>query len=600
MQQFKVFISSAQKEFASERLALYEHFKADALLSTFFEPVLFEHLPATSQSPNKVYMDEVGQSQIYLGMLGVDYGYEDPDGVSPTEHEYDHATSLQLDRLAFIKGGSSIVRHEKEKAFISKIQNEVTYKRFETISELITEVDKALVILLKDKGLIQFTSFDDSLHPTARFSDLDVSKIENFVGIARARRGFPLREGSPEKVLSHLNLLQNSQLVNSALLVFASKPQQFFPTAIVKCAHYHGLEVAKPIPAHKVFQGDVFEQIDQAVDFVLSKINVSVGTRSESNQTPIEYEIPRAAVTEAIVNAIAHRDYTSNGSVQVMLFADRLEVANPGRLAPELSISKLKIEHSSYPTNPKLAECMYQAGYIERFGTDTGEIFRLTKEADLIEPIIELEEGFKVTLWRPSAQRLYLPDKRQTSTGQVTDHVTGQVDEGIRRVLLVIYGEMKSAEIQNDLQLKHREYFRENYLLPALDQGYIVMTIPDKPNSSNQKYRLSEKGITVKNSLFIHLQPQPTDHVTDYVTDHVDELVKRLIRVLSKSQSRQELMEILDLRHVPNFRKNYLNPAMEAGYIEMTQPDSLKSTRQRYRLTEKGLALKRSLKNKSK
>lgn len=100
----------------------------------------------------------------------------------------------------------------------------------------------------------------------------------------------------------------------------------------------------------------------------------------KSNQAPIHYEIPRAAVAEAIVNAVAHRDYSSRGSVQVMLFTDRLEIVNPGHLAPELSIPMLKIEHGSYPTNPKLAECLYQAGYIERFGTGLGEIFRLSKE----------------------------------------------------------------------------------------------------------------------------------------------------------------------------------------------------------------------------
>ena len=120
------------------------------------------------------------------------------------------------------------------------------------------------------------------------------------------------------------------------------------------------------------------------------------------------------------MNIIVHRDYTSNGSVQVMLFNDRLEVSNPGRLAPELSIHKLKTKHASYPTNPLLAECMYQTGYIERFGTGTLEMIRLSEEANLEEPDFNIDEGFKVVLWRPSA----LTDQ---VTDQVTDHVTDQV-----------------------------------------------------------------------------------------------------------------------------------------------------------------------------
>ncbi|MGB4843273.1 MAG: DUF4062 domain-containing protein, partial [Ferruginibacter sp.] len=400
MQKQKVFISSVQKEFAAEREALYRHFKTDALLVIFFEPILFERLPAASQAPNKVYIEEVAQSQIYIGLLGVDYGYEDAAGISPTEHEYNHATALNVERWIFIKGDGGLKRHEKENSFIRKVGEDVSRKRFNTMAELIDEVNKAAVAFLQHKGMIAYKAFDAALHATATLNDLEEEKIQNFVRVARAKRGFPLREGAASsQVLTHLNMLQEQQLTNSALLVFGNKAQQFFPTAIVKCVHFHGLQVQKPIPDHKVFGGDVFEQVDQAVDFVLSKINVSVGTRDKAVQAPIGYEIPRAAVTEAIVNAVAHRDYTSNGSVQVMLFADRLEISNPGRLAPELSLAKLRTQHTSYPTNPLLAECMYQAGYIERFGTGTLEIIRLSHEADLNDPDFNIDEGFKVVLW---------------------------------------------------------------------------------------------------------------------------------------------------------------------------------------------------------
>ena len=105
-----------------------------------------------------------------------------------------------------------------------------------------------------------------------------------------------------------------------------------------------------------MYKGTVFDLVDQAVDFVLSKINLWVGTRQAGSQVPVEYEIPREVVTEAIVNAVAHRDYTSNGSVQVMLFADRLEIWNPGALPPSLTLEKLRQPHGSMPANPLLAD----------------------------------------------------------------------------------------------------------------------------------------------------------------------------------------------------------------------------------------------------
>jgi predicted HTH transcriptional regulator len=101
---------------------------------------------------------------------------------------------------------------------------------------------------------------------------------------------------------------------------------------------------------------------------------------------PVEYEIPREVVAEAIVNSVEHRDYTSNGSVQVMLFADRLEVWNPGALPPSLTLEKLRHPHGSVPFNPQLAEPLYLTKYIERMGTGTGDMIRRCREVGLPEP----------------------------------------------------------------------------------------------------------------------------------------------------------------------------------------------------------------------
>ena len=112
------------------------------------------------------------------------------------------------------------------------------------------------------------------------------------------------------------------------------------------------------------------------------------------------YEIPKEVVTEAIVNAVAHRDYTDNSSVQVMLFADRLEVMNSGRLPPPLTVEKLRVAHQSLPTNPLIAESMYLLRYIEKMGTGTVDIIRRCAEAGLPEPEFEAAAGFITRIWR--------------------------------------------------------------------------------------------------------------------------------------------------------------------------------------------------------
>ena len=117
--------------------------------------------------------------------------------------------------------------------------------------------------------------------------------------------------------------------------------------------------------------------------------------------------------------------YTSTGSVQVMLFADRLEVWNPGTLPPTLTLKQLRRPHASVPGNPLLAEALYLTKYIERMGTGTGDMIERWRE------------------W---------PGRKGGAT------------------------------------------FRTPSPPPAPALGAMEMTIPDKPNSRSQKYRLTNKG----------------------------------------------------------------------------------------------------------
>lgn len=495
----KIFISSVQKEFAKERQMLFTYLHSDALLGLFFEPFLFENLPATDQKTDTAYIREVSKSDIYLGLFGSEYGYENRDGVSPTELEFDEATVQHKTRLIYIKGDNTVVRNPKMSALIQKVGLDVIRKRFNSESELLSSVYASLVNYLKEKEYIRSGPFD-AAPSNAKLVEIDENKVTAFVARAKAVRNFPLSPAaSVVEILTHLNLIYSDQLTNAAMLLFGKNPQRFILSSEVKCTHFHGTEVAKPIPSYQVYKGDVFELVDQSVDFVLSKLSIEVGTRESANQVPTKYEIPRAVVSEAIVNAIAHRDYSSTGSVQVMLFADRLEIWNPGTLASSLSLSQLKIHHGSFPVNPLLAEPMYLAGYIERMGTGTRDMVNLCVAAKLKEPEFALDDGFRVTLWRPTGRATGKITGQVT--GQATGQATGQVIEEIRRVILVFEGEMKSAEIQNSLQLKHRETFRDNYLSPAIEGGFVELTIPDVPTSPNQRYRLTAKGKTLKRKI---------------------------------------------------------------------------------------------------
>ncbi len=113
MKRIKVFISSVQTEFANERQSLFDYLHSDPLLGLFFEPFLFENLPASDQRADAVYINEITKCDIYLGLFGASYGSEDAEGISPTEREFDEASRQHKTRLIFVLGDSGLQRHAK-------------------------------------------------------------------------------------------------------------------------------------------------------------------------------------------------------------------------------------------------------------------------------------------------------------------------------------------------------------------------------------------------------------------------------------------------------------------------------------------------------
>jgi len=287
-------------------------------------------------------------------------------------------------------------------ALIRKAGEQLIRRRFGSVPELTAALYASLVEHLERKGILRTRPFDASACPQATLSDISEEKVQWFLARARGERRYALAEKTPKaELLAHLNLLDAGQPTHAAVLLFGRDPQRFLLTSEVKCLHFHGTEVRKPAPSYQVYRGTVFDLVDQAVDFVMSRLARAVGTRAQGPEAPVEYELPRDAVAEAIVNAVAHRDYASNASVQVMLFSDRFEVWNPGELPPPLTVEQLRRPHASIPHNPLVADPLFLARYIEKAGTSTLDMIALLREAGLPEPGFRQEGGmFVQTLWR--------------------------------------------------------------------------------------------------------------------------------------------------------------------------------------------------------
>ena len=380
-------------------------------------------MPAQDRNAHDVYIDEVKKCDIYLGLLGKEFGYEFEDGSSPTQQEYEAATYHGKYRLIFLLNVDK--RHYKVNQLIATVSDSLIYGRFSSYSELVGDVYASLITFLLEKGELRTEPFDKSENIQAKLIDISDEKIDWFLHKAKLERGLALDSNtSKEKLLTHLNLFNEGKLSNAAILLFGVQPQRFFISSEVKCAHFHGVIVEKPIPYYQVFKGNLFDLVDQAVNFVLSKIDYAVGIRSQSAVAPTAYEIPPTAIEEAIVNAIAHRDYDSLASVQVMLFADRLEIRNPGQLPPALTFETLKNDHSSYPRNPLIAESMYLTKYIERMGTGIQDIIKHCLEYGLPEPDFKMTDTFVTTIYRKQGIAF------EKVGGAILDKIENDIEKG--------------------------------------------------------------------------------------------------------------------------------------------------------------------------
>ena len=393
MRKYKIFVSGVQKELKAERRAVKDFILSDPLLSEYFDVFLFEDSPAKSKSAEAVYLGEVRKSDIYIGILGQQYGATGKSKISPVEAEFKEAKKPQKTILFYIKGENGQNDKKRDKDIqrlikeISDSREGFSRKRFNNIEELTGLVHASLIDFLKEEGIVGRGAFDERICVDAKMSDIDEEKVRWFLKVAKAARKYPLKQDAPiENVLTHLDILRNGKLTNAAILLFGKNPHRFFIQAEVKCLQFSGTEVKKPFVNYQVYDSNLFEQVDKAVAFVLDAIKFPVIQKAGSTRFDRPYEIPEFAIQEAIVNAVTHRNYNKTSGVQVMVFADRVEVWNSGSLPSELTVEDLKKPHTSFPSNPFIANALYLADYAQRAGSGTLEMVEQCRDQNVPEP----------------------------------------------------------------------------------------------------------------------------------------------------------------------------------------------------------------------
>ena len=233
-------------------------------------------------------------------------------------------------------------------------------------------------------------TWDDVPMPGVGLKDLDGRTLESFRRRAAdsERLSQDILDESDAEVIEKLRLREGEYLKRAAVLLFHPAPGRFVREAYVKIGYFRGPELLY----QDVIEGDLFAQVDRAMDLLYSKYTKALISYDGIYRVET-FPVPKEAMREAVINAVIHRDYASTSPIQIRVYDHRITLWNPGQLPPDWSVEQLTGEHSSRPHNPGIAYAFFRAGMIEAWGRGIRRIAHACETAGNPAPEWKIEPG---------------------------------------------------------------------------------------------------------------------------------------------------------------------------------------------------------------
>jgi len=497
MNKIRIFISSVQKELEPERLAIASLIGTDPFFLDHCEPVLFDREPISGEKASKPYLDCLDTCGVYLLLICREYGK--PHGeLSATHHEYRHAQLRKLPTLVFVKGSDDDSMASKTQEFFEEIKRDrYTYRRFIDRLDLKTEVRNALIKLLKEKFSVTPTDKEEktgeetleavspfeSLQTDVPWAELDESAVRKWLLAIGDLTDTDASADSLQHCLHTRGLLWRQQQSGShfalaAGLVFLGKnPSARLPHCKILLDAYKGSEIDPRPLDQATLSMPAPAAVDRVVDFVNKNTRHPPVIQNLRRVALDEY--PEKAVREAIVNAIAHRDY-EDGSRHIMVevFHDRVVVASPGFPPKPLTVAKLlKGNYRPCSRNPVIAQSLATLGLMEQRGTGMARMRAAMLDHGLDAPHIETQDGyFQVILTGPGddLKRLRVPDGAGVSI--VPPSIEEKLNDRQKKILQRVMkeGYVTSGWCRSKLNISYNTAFLD--LKGLVELGILVQT----------------------------------------------------------------------------------------------------------------------------
>lgn len=454
-----VFVSSVQKELEDERLIVQNLVNTDAFLSAYCTPVLYEMEPASPDKALEGCLQSLDGCQVYLLMVGIEYGTP-VDGLSITHAEYRRAKKKKLPVLAFIKGDRNIKREDGTAKLLAELDADgPKYKRFGNVIELQKEVRTALVKLLKDRFGIAPTSDENQIaeqtieatssfesQPLARlrWQDLDHDVLRRLIAVAENRDAGSLSAADLMSGASARGLAWRDQdtgetyATAAGIVLLAKDPSMVFPQCRILADAYRSTEPDGDPRDHEDIRAPMPLAIDRAIAFI------DRNTRHPMRIVGLDRlrldEYPVDGLREALVNAVAHRQYEDAGRKIILeIFADRVTLLSPGLPPRPLTLANLrKGKYRPCSRNPVLAQCLSYFHRIEERGSGFRRMHDQMLDHGLDPPLLSTDTGyFQITFPGPgdNIERLRVPEKRLLVTRAVEAQLNERQKKAMREVL---------------------------------------------------------------------------------------------------------------------------------------------------------------------
>ena len=246
--------------------------------------------------------------------------------------------------------------------------------------------------LLRKQGL----KWDGTPEPYTKLKDLSDNAFNLFKERASETERFyeNIQEDSNEDILEKLNLIApDGNLKKAAVLLFHPKPDKLFTGASSKIGFFRSDD---DLAFQDEVKGSLMEQAEKVIDLLLTKY-LKAQITYDGLQRKESFPVPPAALREAVLNAIVHKDYASGIPIQISVYDNQLIIWNEGELPEDWTVAKLKIKHPSRPYNPDIANAFFRSGLIESWGRGTIKILNEAKAAKTPAPVFRYDDsGFYV------------------------------------------------------------------------------------------------------------------------------------------------------------------------------------------------------------